>query len=120
MEKLLKHRILTLFAVSVLLIGSWTKSSMNKTTTTGGGPGPNEVWIQNMAFNPTNMTVAVGTTVKWTNKDAITHTVTSDTGSFDSGNLSGNGIYSFTFTTAGSYPYHCKIHTYMTATITVQ
>lgn len=88
-------------------------------TPAGAVQGPNEVWIQNLAFNPSPITVSAGTTVKWTNKDGITHTVTSNTGLFDSSNVGPNGTFSFTFTTAGSYAYHCGIHTFMTATVIV-
>src|SRR3989339_2183551 len=73
----------------------------------GGTPAANQVWIQGNAFNPGNRTVSVGTTVTWTNKDGIAHTVTSNTGAFGSGNMGNNATFSFTFSTAGSYPYHC-------------
>ncbi len=80
----------------------------------------NSVTISNFAFSPATVTVAVGTTVTWTNKDSVAHTVTSDTGAFDSGNLSPNGTYSYKFTTSGTFPYHCGIHTYMKGTVIVQ
>lgn len=80
----------------------------------------NEVTIQNYAFSPQTLTVQVNWMVKWTNKDNMGHTVTSDTGLFDSGTLDLNGTFSYLFTTPGTYTYHCKIHTYMTGTIIVQ
>lgn len=83
------------------------------------GPGANEVFIQNMAYSPSTITVAVNTTITWTNKDAVPHTVTSDSGVFDSGTISTNGTFSFTFTSAGTYSYHCVIHPSMTATVKV-
>ena len=82
-------------------------------------PTANQVTIQNMAFSPATLTVTAGTTVKWTNKDAYTHTVTSDTGVFDSGSISGNGVYSYTFNTAGTFAYHCTIHPTMKAQVIV-
>ena len=82
-------------------------------------PGPNEVLISNYAFNPATLTIAANTTVTWTNKDGVGHTVTSDTGVFESGTLNTNGTFSYTFTTPGSYPYHCTPHPYMTATVIV-
>jgi plastocyanin len=92
----------------------------NNTGGTGGTvPGANEVWIQNMTFNPSTISVTAGTTITWTNKDAIGHTVTSDAGLFDSGMIATNGTYQYTFSTAGSYAYHCKVHPGMTASITV-
>ncbi len=82
-------------------------------------PPANQVFIQGMAFSPATLTVSVGTTVKWTNKDAVTHTVTSDSGVFDSGNKANGETFSFMFMTAGTYSYHCTIHPSMTAKIVV-
>jgi plastocyanin len=91
----------------------------------GGTPGALEVWAQSVQFTPSSRTVAVGSTVTWTNKDATTHTVTSGTtghpdGVFDSGNLSQNGTFSFTFNQAGTYHFYCRIHSSMSGTIIVQ
>ena len=84
------------------------------------GTGANTVNIQYMTFSPGNLTVSVGTAVKWTNNDGVSHTVTSNDGtSFDSGTLGAGSNYSHTFTTAGTFPYHCTIHTGMAGTITV-
>jgi plastocyanin len=69
-----------------------------------------EVVIKGFAFAPNSITVKAGTTVTWTNEDSVTHTVTSDTGLFDSGGLNKGGTFSYTFTTEGSYPYHCTPH----------
>jgi plastocyanin len=124
-----KNRSITgialLFAIFSIL-NSCTKSSMSDMTGTGGdtggskGPGVNEVFIQNHAFNPSTITVAVNTTIKWTNKDPAVHTVTSDDGSFgSSGSLATNETFSFLFTTAGTYKYHCTPHPTMTATVIV-
>jgi len=84
-----------------------------------GSPGANEVWIKGMAFGPSTITISAGTTITWTNKDAVTHTVTSDNGLFDSGSITGNSTYSRQFPTAGTYPYHCTPHPTMTATVVV-
>ena len=89
------------------------------TSCTSNEPPANEVYIKGMAFTPTTLTVSAGTTVKWTNKDAVNHTVTSDTGAFDSGNVAPNATFSFKFITAGTYNYHCSIHPTMTAKIVV-
>src|ERR1035437_4918138 len=80
-------------------------------------PPANQVFIQGMAFSPATLTVTVGTTVKWTNKDAVAHTVTSDTGVFDSGNVANAGTFSFMFMTEGTYSYVCTIHPSMVAKI---
>src|SRR5215469_1890642 len=69
--------------------------------------------IQGFAFNPQTITIKVGTTVTWTDKDGVSHTVTSLSGpaSFNSGALAASGgTFHFTFTKAGTYSYHCMIH----------
>jgi len=88
-------------------------------TSTGGGGG-NAVTIQNFSFGPATLEVPVGTTVTWTNKDSTNHTATADDGSFDSKAISTGQTFTQTFTTAGTFTYHCSIHTTMTGTITVK
>jgi plastocyanin len=92
-----------------------TTASTNTPTSTG-----NSVTIMNFAFSPATLTVKAGTKVTWTNKDTVTHTVTADQGAFNSGLLSPGNSFSFTFTQAGTFSYHCNIHHSMTATIVVQ
>jgi amicyanin len=85
-------------------------------------PKPNEVIISNYAYAPQKITVKVGTTVTWTNKDSIEHTVTADTKSADApkSELIAKGqTYSFTFNKAGTYDYHCEPHPYMKGTVVV-
>jgi plastocyanin len=83
----------------------------------GTGTGQ-QVGIANRAFNPATLTVSAGSTVTWTNADAATHSVTFDNGP-DCGNLATGASTTVTFSAAGSYPYHCKIHPSMTGSITV-
>jgi plastocyanin/sugar lactone lactonase YvrE len=78
------------------------------------------VEIKDYAFTPPTLTVAAGTTVTWTNNDAVPHTATASDGSFDSGNLNPGQSYAFTFSTPGSYPYVCQYHAGMMGTIVVQ
>jgi len=71
-------------------------------------------------FSPANLTVKVGKTVTWVNKDTVTHTVTSDGSSlFDSGFMPTGATFQFTFTTAGTYAYYCTVHPFMKGTIVV-
>jgi plastocyanin len=79
-----------------------------------------EVTIENDAYSPASVTVQAGATVKWENYDEDTHTVTSDSILFDSGNLDMEEEYSYKFNEPGTYPYHCKIHSTMHGTIIVQ
>ena len=75
--------------------------------------------IYDYYFMPTSDTIHAGTVVTWLNSGAQTHTVTSDTAVFDSGDVVSGGNFSFTFSATGTFPYHCNIHTFMTGTITV-
>ena len=69
-------------------------------------------------FSPATLTILPGTTVTWKNMSSAPHTVTSDDGqTFDSGTIAPGGTFTFKFTVAGSYPYHCNIHPYMRATV---
>lgn len=78
--------------------------------------GPNEVWIQATGFDPATLTVSLGTTVTWTNKDNIKHDVTSglpgnvrsDFG--PSPTLNANMTFDHTFTRRGTFNYFCLIH----------
>ena len=78
------------------------------------------VTIKGFAFQPAALEVAVGTTVTWTNQDTTGHTVTADDASFDSGTVNGGATFSQVFNTAGTFAYHCKIHSSMHGTITVK
>jgi plastocyanin len=70
------------------------------------------------AFAPNPITVAVGGTVTWTNADNTAHTSTG--ASWNSGSIPPGGKFSQTFTSAGSFAYHCTIHPGMVGTVTVQ
>jgi plastocyanin len=79
-----------------------------------------EVKIDNFSFGPGTLMVPVGSTVTWTNRDDIPHTVVSTEGVFKSKVLDTDEKFSFTFSKAGSYPYFCSIHPKMTGTVVVQ
>jgi plastocyanin len=77
------------------------------------------VAIQDYQFAPATLTVPVGTTVMWTNQGADMHTTTSDTGAWDSKTLAHGASFSFTFTKAGAFAYHCTFHSPMVAHVEV-
>jgi plastocyanin len=81
--------------------------------------GGTAVSIVDFAFQPASIEVAAGSTVTWTNTGAAPHTVTADNGAFDSGQLKPGATFSQTFTTPGTYTYHCEIHPQMTGTVVV-
>lgn len=80
----------------------------------------NQVTIDNFTFTPQTLTVPVGTTVTWTNRDDVPHSATSTEKRFNSGLLDTDEKFSFTFTVAGEYPYFCGIHPHMTGKIIVR
>ena len=116
-----RHR---LSAVALILVASVALVAYGTTAGTpssaaAAGSIQNAVTISNFAFTPATITVPVGTKVTWTNQDSTDHTVTSDDGLFDSGHIATGATFSFTFTTAGTFPYHCSIHTSMTTKVIV-
>ena len=78
-----------------------------------------QVNIVDFSFAPNNLTINVGDMVEWTNQDGVSHTSTSDDGVWDSGLLGQGDTFTYTFTLAGSYSYHCTPHPFMTGTVVV-
>jgi plastocyanin len=76
--------------------------------------------LGNKAFNPGELNVAVGETVTWLNTDTVSHTSTSNSAGWDSEAIAPGRQFSFTFTTAGTFPYHCTIHPGMVGTVVVR
>jgi plastocyanin len=107
-------------ALSILLVFALVLAACSSTTPTAaptvGATNPTaasamaDVSMKSFAFDPVSLTVAVGTTVTWTNNDNVPHDVTADDGSFKSGSIAAGGTFAYTFTTAGTYTYQCTIH----------
>ncbi len=78
--------------------------------------------ITGLAFSPRNVTIQVGDTVTWVNNNQGAHNVVANNGSFRSGEPEDQFTFSHTFTTAGSFGYHCQPHQAlgMTGTVTVE
>ncbi|MGB2663062.1 MAG: cupredoxin family copper-binding protein [Candidatus Acidiferrum sp.] len=85
-----------------------------------GAGGHAEVKIDNFSFGPGMLTLPVGTTVTWTNRDDIPHTVVSTDGVFKSKVLDTDDKFSFTFNKPGEYTYFCSVHPKMTGKVIVQ
>jgi len=75
--------------------------------------------IVKFSFDPQNPTIYIGDTVTWSNIDGSGHTTTSNGSIWNSGTLQNGQSFSFTFTSAGTFPYRCSIHAGMTGSITV-
>ena len=94
-----------------LVVSSWQLGTARAAET--------KVSIDNFTFSPAAITVKVGDTVTWTNRDDIPHVIVS-AGKFRSKALDTDNSFSFTFTAAGDYPYFCSLHPHMTGTIKVE
>lgn len=112
------HRATTLALVGMLIGCGGSDYSNGTGTGPGTGPEPTctptatRVCMTASTFDPTTLTVSAGTRVTWQNGSSTGHTVTSNPGSgetFDE-SVGGNSSFSFTFNTAGTYGYHCRIH----------
>jgi CSLREA domain-containing protein len=77
------------------------------------------VTIVDNEYQPAFLTIHAGRIVTWENTGLADHSVTSDTGVWDSGTLAPGAKFQYTFTTPGSYPYHCSFHSGMTGFIYV-
>ncbi|MBI2849469.1 MAG: cupredoxin domain-containing protein [Chloroflexi bacterium] len=86
------------------------------TVTVPAGTG---VQIGDNLYSPVSLSLGAGSTVTWINAGALPHTVTSDTGLFDSGMLKKGQSFSFSFLSPGVYPYHCLFHSGQNGAITV-
>jgi amicyanin len=80
----------------------------------------NVVTIDNFTFTAPELTVAVGTTVKWVNHDDIPHSVVDKSKAFRSKALDTDDAYSFTFASAGTFDYFCGLHPHMVGKIIVK
>ena len=107
------------FVVALVALGIATISLSLGLGLRGANAQDTAVSIVDFAFQPASLSVTAGSTVTWTNSGAAPHTVTSDSGAFNSGTLQPGASFSHTFTTAGTFSYFCEIHPNMTGTITV-
>ena len=78
-----------------------------------------QLQISGYQFLPSNLEIKVGDTVEWINNDPTTHTITFDNGEIDQ-QLANGETLSHTFSTAGEYSFHCRIHSSMKGIIVVR
>lgn len=96
--------------LGVVTYDEWYLNPSKVVVPAPGADGTTLVVLQNFAFNPKQLTVVVGTTVTWVNRDPGPHTVTFDDGSVDSKQLQQNDTFSHTFDKVGTYPLYCTLH----------
>ena len=75
--------------------------------------------ISDFTYTPSTVTVTAGDSVTWTNGGPTGHSATADDGSFDTGILRKGTSGSHTFTTAGTYTFHCTPHPFMKGKVVV-
>src|ERR1700739_3533630 len=99
-----------------------TSAAPSGTASATGSPAAvagDQVTIDNFAFAPATLTVRVGSTVTWTNKDEEPHTVAASDGSFHSPGMGTGATFAHTFSTAGTFDFVCSIHPMMRGTVVV-
>ncbi len=114
--------IAVLTVTLVIGIGTITIGQNSLLASAQQKPETTEVKIDNFSFGPETLTIPVGATVTWINRDDIPHTVvsTDDSKTFKSKVLDTDEKFSFTFNKAGTFPYFCSIHPKMTGKVVVQ
>lgn len=109
----------TSVALRLAAVASATAAALLLGGATVDGAGASAT-ISGFAFHPASITIHAGQTVTWTDgSDPAQHTVTSNTGAFGSAPLSTGQSFTVTFTTAGTFGYHCSIHPNMTGVVNV-
>jgi len=115
----MKNRYRTLL-LAILFTAATGQAQDKKAVTQPPTPAPVEIKIYNFSFTPPTISIPAGTTVRWTNRDDIPHTVVSDDQKFESKALDTDDQYSYTFNQQGTYGYFCSIHPKMTGKVVVQ
>ena len=95
------------------------KSDQRVVATAPAPPGP-KIQIAKHKYDRPTLTVPVGTTVTWLNKDEDVHTVVSTTLTFRSPGLETDDAYSYKFTKPGEYQYFCTLLPLMTGKLIVK
>jgi plastocyanin len=107
-------------AVAAATLGSGCRSDRGAAARKPA-PSTHTVTIEAVSYAPQSLTVNVGDTVVWLNKDPFPHTATSSAGNFDSREIAGDGAsWAFTTTRAGDFPYTCTLHPTMTGVLHIK
>ncbi|HBC47913.1 MAG TPA: copper-binding protein [candidate division Zixibacteria bacterium] len=117
------------YALTITVVGAFIIAgcSSNKSPTSPNNNPPahstryHTVNIQNFAFSPASLPIAMGDTVVWTNNDSAPHTVTSNSGTeLQSAQFTPGQTFQHIFPAAGGFAYHCIVHPSMMGSVTVQ
>jgi len=111
--------------VALAVVCAAACSDSTTTTTSPSGPSASATipsgasTMTTTAFGANPLTVTSGTTIMWVNNDNVTHTSVADAGAWNSGSIAPGGSFSRTFSSTGTFTYHCTIHPNMVGTIVV-
>ena len=134
-NRLIRVRWLWRFAVlgaatfATLAVATWAPAGQSGTGTAAGqmaqpvtvaAQAGLRIEIAKHKFSRPTLTVPVGTTVTWLNRDEDVHTVVSTTQAFRSAGLETDETYSYTFAKPGVYEYFCTLHPLMTGKVIVK
>ena len=84
------------------------------------GSALHRVVIRGLKFDPDSVSIAVGDTVEWLNRDIVPHTATAKSSHWNSQIISPNEVWRTVLTIPGSEPYSCQVHPTMKAKIEVR
>jgi YVTN family beta-propeller protein len=102
-------------------VGNGPRKIVIQPGTSAGAPtGAASIGIAKFAFAPASLTIRTGEAVTFSNNDPVAHTSTSDGGAWDSGEIAPGGTFTMTLQQPGTYAFHCSLHPFMQASITVQ
>ena len=107
--------VISALVVMMVLIASCYKNKNDY----NGAAGTSKISITSSAYSPASLTVVSGSTVTWTNGDNMPHTVTTEDGNINSGDIAPGSSFSKTFMTTGTYNYHDVHNTDMTGVLIV-
>ena len=110
---------MAILAIAAVVLVTTGQRSLGANPAQEGGDAA--VKIDNFSFGPATLTVPAGTTVTWTNRDDVPHTVVdSDGKQFKSPVLDTDQKFSHKFDKPGTYAYYCSVHPKMTGKVVVQ
>jgi len=108
-------------ALLLAACGGGSGATNGAPSTSGSSSGGTSITISNFMYQPMSLTVAPGGTVRVTNKDSATHTLTATGGQFNTGDIGQNQTKTFRAPMKpGTYHYICNIHQYMMGSLIVQ
>ncbi len=110
----MRRYLIALAAVAAVLLGSIGPAAAGPT------PATHTVTIEGTRFQPATLTVRLGDSILWVNKDPFPHTATATAGGFDSPQIPPGGSWKYRTRKKGEMPYVCSLHPTMTAMVTVK